>query len=114
MALMVWTKKDDDTVNQCRMAVDNSRRYAGNAMPWFGLCVRMYQTLADNGMLKRVEIRQVICRDCVWEAAEGGCAQHFEGAHMDCGTGEVRFCPRKMTSAMRESQMKRQKRRSRA
>lgn len=110
---LVWTQKDDDTIMQCRAAVDNSRKYAGNAMPWFGLCLRMYQVLADNGLLHRVEIRQMICAGCVW-AENGGCVQHFEGAHMDAATGEVRFCPRKTTQAMRDSQIKKHKMRGRS
>lgn len=111
---MVWTPRDDDTIERCRAVIDNSRQYAaGAAMPWFGLCLRMYRVLADNGMLQRIQVEQAICRGCVWEA-DGGCIQHFEGAHMDGATGEVRFCPRKTTQAMREQQLKLHKRRGRA
>lgn len=107
---MIWTPRDEDTIGQCRRAMENSQKYHTSAAPWFGLCLRMYQTLEDHGVLKRTEVSQVVCRECIWETA-GGCRQHFEGAHMDVLTGEVRFCPRKTTHDMRESQLKRYKER---
>lgn len=114
MAALIWTPRDDDTIEQCKVAVDNSRKYAGNAMPWFGLCLRMYKVLAEHGLLHRVVVRQTICKGCVWECGGGGCAQHFEGAHMDGETGEVRFCPKKTTQSMRESQLKQLHKKKRA
>lgn len=104
---MLWTRQDDDTIERCRVALENSKQYAaGTAMPWFGLCLRMYKALENHGILQRVEVVQVICEGCVWATEGGGCKQHFEGAHMDAPTGEVRFCPRKTTQAMREGQLK--------
>ena len=105
--MLLWTSRDDDTIERCKVAVENSKKYAaGVAMPWFGLCVKMFEELQRSGLIKRIEAEQLICGGCVWATEGGGCKQHFEGAHVDADTGEVRFCPRKTTQTMRENQLR--------
>ena len=124
---MIWTALNEDTLQQCRQAIDNCEERGIRPAPWFTMLVDLYEELEQAGLIQKVKVKQDICAGCVWAQNDSGdeeevrpcgelthCAQHFSLAHIDKGTGKVMFCPHKTTEAMREAQLKLHKRRGRA
>lgn len=109
---MLWTVRDEDTLQQCVQAEERCAARGLQPMPWFTLVQRMYQELEQEGLIQRVVIQQRVCENCVQN--QDGCKNHYMGAHVDQQTGEVMFCPHKTTKTMRDAQMKLHKRRGRA
>lgn len=110
---MLWTDLDEDTLGQCRHAIQNCEHYSASPAPWFPLLLRMHEELAQAGMLERVRVKQEICEGCV-SYENGGCKYHFANAHVDQSTGKVLFCPGKTTPEMRAKQLAAHKKRGRA
>lgn len=110
---MVWTDRDEDTLEQCRHAIQNCEHYSVRPSPWFPLLLRMHEELMRAGLLERAVVKQEICEDCVIYE-NGGCRHHFVNAQMEPGTGRVLFCRGKVTPVMHERQQAAYKKKRRA
>ena len=112
--MMQWTAVDKDVLERCKRAIVRCEERRVAPMPWFSLLIRMHRELDRAGLLQKCVLKQEVCDGCIWEMEEGGCKQHFEGAHVDRTEGKVRFCPTKTTHEMRDHQLKQHKKRGRA
>lgn len=87
---MIWTAKDEDTVEQCRTCVANCGHYGVVPEAWFELVLRMHRELEQAGLLERERLEDDYCQGCVFE--EGGCRRAYREAVLDGSRKRVVSC----------------------
>ena len=92
---MLWTEKDEETLRECRVCLDNCKQYQSHAAPWFELCIRMHAALEEAGLLERGAIVPDFCAGCVHNS--GGCRKAYREAVLDESRSRVVNCKQHTT-----------------
>lgn len=92
---MIWTVKDEQTLQECRACIEHCQAYRVTAAPWFELCIRMSDAMKAAGLLETRELEPDFCTGCVHNS--GGCRKAYREAMLDESRQRVVNCKQHTT-----------------